>query len=82
MEETLRSDKIVIMDGGKIAMEGRPTEIFSRTKEFEELDLKLPFAVELTARLRERGLEIPDGLLTDEALADYLAGQKTRLSKG
>ncbi|MDR1954170.1 MAG: energy-coupling factor transporter ATPase [Clostridiales Family XIII bacterium] len=72
MEETLNSDRIVIMDRGRIAMEGTPAEIFSRTAEIEALDLKLPFAVELTARLKERGIDIPAGLITERALSEHL----------
>jgi energy-coupling factor transport system ATP-binding protein len=72
MEETINSDRIVIMDGGRVAMAGTPVEIFSRTDEIEALGLKLPFAVELSARLRERGIAVPNELLTEEALSSYL----------
>ncbi|MDR1029155.1 MAG: energy-coupling factor transporter ATPase [Clostridiales Family XIII bacterium] len=72
MEETLRSDRIVIMDRGRVAMDGTPAEIFSRADEIETLGLKLPFAVELSARLRDRGIDVPNGLLTEEALSAYL----------
>ncbi|MDR2157632.1 MAG: energy-coupling factor transporter ATPase [Clostridiales Family XIII bacterium] len=72
MEETLDSDRVVIMDRGRVAMDGTPAEIFSRTEEIEALGLKLPFAVELCARLRERGLDVPGDLLTEDELSAYL----------
>ncbi|MDR0357539.1 MAG: energy-coupling factor transporter ATPase [Clostridiales Family XIII bacterium] len=72
MEETVTSDRIVIMDCGRVAMEGTPAEIFARSDEIESLGLKLPFVVELSARLRERGVPVPSGLLTEEALSAHL----------
>jgi energy-coupling factor transport system ATP-binding protein len=78
MEETLGSVRIVIMDCGRVVMEGKPVEVFSRADEIESLGLKLPFAVELSARLRERGVPVPDGLLTEEALTKHLLALKRR----
>jgi energy-coupling factor transport system ATP-binding protein len=75
MEETIHSDRIVIMDHGRIAMDGTPKEIFARGAEIEALDLKLPFAVELATRLRERGVDVPEGILEIEALVDVLTAQ-------
>lgn len=74
MDETIGSDKIIIMDKGRIAMAGTPAEVFAKTDEIAALDLKLPFAVELAVRLRELGAEVPEGLLTEEDLAGYLSG--------
>jgi len=73
MEETLGSDKLVIMDDGHIVMEGTPLEIFSRGAEIEAIGLRLPFAVRVAERLRERGVNVPKDLLTSEALAMWAA---------
>jgi energy-coupling factor transport system ATP-binding protein len=72
MEETVSADRLVIMDGGRIAMDGTPLDIFRRTKEIEELGLKLPFAVDVAKRLRENGMDIPETILTKEELVGYL----------
>jgi energy-coupling factor transport system ATP-binding protein len=73
MEETLDSDSLVIMDEGRIVMQGTPLEIFSRGSEVERLGLRLPFAVRIAERLRERGIAAPKTILTPEALAEWTA---------
>jgi energy-coupling factor transport system ATP-binding protein len=72
MEETVDADRIVIMDKGRIALDGAPTEVFRHADEIDALGLRLPFVIELAGRLRARGVDVPDGLLTQEALAGYL----------
>jgi energy-coupling factor transport system ATP-binding protein len=76
MEETIHSDRIIIMDSGRIALDGTPREVFERTEEIEALGLRLPFAVEISARLREHGIDVPQGLLDIKDLADYVIARK------
>jgi energy-coupling factor transport system ATP-binding protein len=72
MEETVGADRIVIMDKGRIALDGAPAEVFRHADEIDAFGLRLPFVVELAGRLRARGMDVPDGLLTQDALAGYL----------
>jgi ABC-type multidrug transport system ATPase subunit len=72
MEETIGSDRLVIMDDGKIVMQGTPLEIFSRGAEIESIGLQLPFAVRIAERLREKEIEVPKNILTSEALAEWV----------
>jgi energy-coupling factor transport system ATP-binding protein len=72
MDETVGADRVVIMDRGRIVMDGAPSEVFRRTGEVESLGLRLPFAVELAARLRGRGIDVPADLLTPESVAGWL----------
>jgi len=71
MEETVRCDRVIIMDRGRVCMDGTPREVFARAEEIRGLGLKLPFSVELAERLRARGL-LPPGepMLSDEELAE------------
>lgn len=78
MEETLNSDRIVIMDKGKISLEGTPLEIFSHTEEIEKLGLRLPFSIGVATRLRERGIDIPENILTTEHLVDAIIARKNK----
>lgn len=78
MDETINSDRIIIMDKGKIAFEGTPTEIYSQPEEIETLGLRLPFSVGIAARLRERGIDVPGNLLTLEELADAIVNLNNR----
>jgi energy-coupling factor transport system ATP-binding protein len=74
MDETVCADRVVIMDSGRIALDGSPAEVFSHTEEIEAFGLRLPFAVDLASRLRARGIDVPPTLLTSEAVADWLGG--------
>ena len=78
MEETVNSDRIIIMDKGKISFEGTPSEIFSRIEDIEMLSLRLPFSVGIAARLRERGIDIQENPLSIEELADAIIATKNR----
>jgi len=76
MEEAAKADRMVVMSSGKLVMEGKPSEIFNRKEELESLDLELPFAVKMAAALREKGLDIPQGVVTEDQLADSLCALK------
>lgn len=68
MEEVIHADKIIVMDKGKVAMEGTPKEIFSRVEELKALRLDVPQVTLLAYELKKRGLPLPDGILTTEEL--------------
>ena len=68
MEEVIYSDKVFVMDAGHIEMQGTPREIFSQVDRLKELRLGVPQVTLLAHELRERGLNIPEGLLTREEL--------------
>ena len=72
MEEAIRADRIFVMDEGKVAMQGTPREIFSRVEEMQALHLDVPQVTLLAHTLRQRGLDIPEGILTREELAEAL----------
>lgn len=72
MDEVANADRIVVMDGGKIVMDGKPQDIFIRNDELKELGLDVPFAAELTCRLRKKGINIPENIILMDELADYI----------
>ena len=73
MEEIIHADKAFIMDKGKIAMQGTPREIFSHVEELKALRLDVPQVTLLAYELQKRGVNLPDGILTAEELADALS---------
>lgn len=80
MEEAIQADHIFVMDNGKIAMQGSPREVFSRVEEMQALNLDVPQVTLLGHILRKEGLlDIPEGILTKEELAEALAGNKESL---
>ncbi len=68
MEEVIHADRVLVMDKGKVKMEGTPREIFSRVEELKELRLTVPQVTELAWELKKSGLPIPEGILTREEL--------------
>jgi len=72
MEETTESDRILIMDGGRIAMDGTPSEIYQKTEAIRRLGLRLPFSVDVAERLSARGICFRTGILENGLLADEI----------
>ena len=72
MEEAALADKIIVMDSGKIQMEGTPKEVFSRADELKALSLGVPPAVELGLELKKRGIPVPEDIMTIDEMVDYL----------
>ena len=72
MDEVIYADRVFIMDKGKIAMTGRPKEIFARADELQELGLDVPQATALAIELRKRGIGLPEGILTMDELVDEI----------
>lgn len=67
------SDKVVVMDHGRLAMDGTPAEVFSREKELKSMGLALPDSMEIAMRLRAAGLNIKAECLTMDEAADEIA---------
>lgn len=71
LEDAFYSDRVIVMNEGKIVMDGLPKEIFSRSKELLDMHLDIPFAFKLVNKLREEGIDVPD-LNSDEEILEYL----------
>ena len=72
MEEAIDADRIIVMDDGKIVMDGKPKEIFSRVRELKTYGLDVPQATELAFELKEAGMPLSDGILGREELVKEL----------
>ncbi|MBQ2287717.1 MAG: energy-coupling factor transporter ATPase [Lachnospiraceae bacterium] len=78
MDEVVHADKVYVMDGGTIVMEGTPREIFSQVKKLKQLQLDVPQVTELAYELRKSGLELPKGILTIEEFVEAITELKGR----
>ena len=72
MEEVVHADKVIVMDEGKVVMQGTPKEIFSRVEELKALRLDVPQVTLLAHELKKKGLPLSDGILTIEELVNEL----------
>lgn len=77
MEEVTFADQVIVMDQGKVLMQGTPKEVFSRVEELKEHRLDVPQVTMLAHELRKSGLNIPEGILTREELIGELVKLKT-----
>jgi energy-coupling factor transport system ATP-binding protein len=68
MEEAVAADRVIVMEQGKVVMEGVPKEVFSQVNRLKELGLDVPVAAELSYRLRQLNMAIPEKIITDEEL--------------
>ena len=73
MDEAARADRILLMDRGRLVMDGPPREIFPRTEELRALSLDVPAAAAVIRSLRDAGMTLPPDVLTPEECADALA---------
>lgn len=73
MEEAVNADRVIVMDDGRIVMDGEPREIFSRVRELKSHGLDVPQVTELAFALREAGMPLPEGILSREELVRELA---------
>jgi len=66
-------DKVLVMEKGKIAMEGTPRQVFSQAQKLKKMGLALPQASDMMNKLRNRGFDIKEGILTnDEAFVELV----------
>lgn len=72
MEEVIGADRLVVMDDGKVIMDGAPREIFTRVEELKRLRLDVPQATELAYELKQCGISLPESVLSMEELAEAI----------
>lgn len=70
MDEAEEADRVVVMDGGKVAMDGTPREVFTQVDALRSMGLTVPDTVDLLDRLRRDGVDVPLDALTVEECAD------------
>ncbi|MBK9713499.1 MAG: energy-coupling factor transporter ATPase [Kouleothrix sp.] len=76
MHEIISFDRVVVMDGGRVLMQGTPREVFARADELRAVGLAVPMVTALADRLRARGLALPRAVLTAGELAEALSSSQ------
>lgn len=72
MDEITSADKVIVMNQGKVVMQGKPREIFSKVDEIKSYRLDVPQVTELAFELKKAGLDLPEGVLTVEELVEAI----------
>lgn len=71
MEEAAESDRIIVLDSGKIVLDGKPCEVFSNVDKMKSLKLGVPQATELAYELKKLGIDFKTPLNADEFMENF-----------
>ena len=69
MDEALGADRLIVMNDGRLAMDGTPAEVFTQVDALRAMGLAAPDTVELLYGLRQGGMDVPLDALTVEDCA-------------
>ncbi len=79
MEEVIEADRVIVMDDGKVVMQGTPREIFSQVDRLKELRLDVPQATLVAYELQKKGFQLRNGILSNEELVEELCQLKSKM---
>ena len=70
MEDVARlTDRLLVLCGSRLAMDGTPEQVFSRASELIEMGLNIPQVTQVFLRLREMGLDVPNVYTIEQAVS-------------
>ena len=70
MEDVARlTDRLLVMNGSKLAMDGAPGEVFAHAEELVEMGLSIPQVTQVFLHLRKMGVAVPNVYTIDQAIA-------------
>ena len=75
MDEAAKADRIIVLDGGSVVVDGTPENVFSQEAKLKELGLDVPQSTALANRLKEKGINLPEGILTPDKCAEEILKQ-------
>lgn len=72
MEEAICADRVAVMSGGELILQGTPKEVFARDELLHKHRLDVPAMQQLANRLNERGAGLPENILSVEEMAQAI----------
>lgn len=76
MDEAAQADRVIVMDGGSIKMEGTPREIFPQVECMKKIGLDVPQVTELAYELKKSGISINEKILNVDEMVNELCQLK------
>ena len=72
MDEAMDADRLIVMNDGKLVIDGAPAEVFTQGEALRAMGLAAPDTVELLYGLRQGGMDVPLDALTVDECADAI----------
>lgn len=72
MEEAVSADRVLVMDNGKILLDGAPKTVFKNEQLLKSVGLDIPKAAELARALQKEGVPLPEDILTADAFSNAI----------
>ena len=76
MEEAAEAERVIVMNEGKVLLDGSPAQVFSQRQLLQSVNLDIPLAVELAGKIREKGIPVPEHIISTEEMVEYLCQYK------
>lgn len=73
MDEAVKADRVIVIDSGRLCLDGTPREVFSRTELLRRCGLDVPQSTELCHRLIEKGIDLPGNILDADECVEALS---------
>ena len=73
MDEAVKADRVIVIDSGRLRLDGTPREVFSQTELLRGFGLDVPQSTELSHRLIEKGIALPKNILDADECVEALA---------
>ena len=64
MDEAVGADRVIVMNDGKVSLDGTPQEVFKNVEYLRSVGLDVPKPLELAKELEKRGVTIGENILT------------------
>jgi len=72
MDEAAQADRIFVMEEGAVVKTGQPDEVFSQIEALKAIGLDVPHCAEIAHKLRQKGIGLPEGILTIDQLVEAI----------
>lgn len=78
MEEAAQTDRILVMDDGRLALSGTPREVFSKRDFLDSIGLDVPLPAAVGSLLAAKGCQLPETVLDEDELVEALCRLKSK----
>ena len=72
VEEASRADEVIVLNKGKIVLQGKPEDVFEHKDDLSSIRLGIPFYYQLRFALEEQGMKIPENVKDLDSLEAFL----------